>query len=103
MGYLKRHLRFDAHMKGMRVIRNKKAVCVFTHKDMMQALIAEMTCAGLDCEQFAMRELAHDAMEEALGRVVIAMNLAGFDVVRAVARQWAGACASEAHYDGLHG
>ena len=80
-----------------------EASCVFNQEDMRMALMVELEAAGLDHTKFAVEDLTNDAMEDCADEVELAMNNAGFAVIRKVAKQWAQACLSEAHYEGLNG
>lgn len=67
------------------------------------ALMVELEASGLDHTKFAVEELVNDAMQDCADEVELAMNNAGFAVIRRVAKHWAQACLSEANYEGLNG
>lgn len=80
-----------------------EASCTFNQEDMRMALMVELEAAGLDHTKFAVEDLVNDAMQDCADEVELAMNNAGFQVIRKVAKHWAQACLSEAHYEGLNG
>ena len=80
-----------------------EASCTFNQEDMRMALMVELEAAGLDHTKFAVEDLVNDAMQDCADEVELAMNNAGFAVIRRVAKHWAQACLSEANYEGLNG
>ena len=80
-----------------------EASCTFNQEDMRMALMVELEASGLDHTKFAVEELVNDAMQDCADEVELAMNNAGFAVIRRVAKHWAQACLSEANYEGLNG